>query len=52
VEFEKKIRERAPMLKWVPILFTSALTGLRVQKVLGSCWKLRVSAGAASRHAR
>jgi GTPase len=34
VEFEKKIRDRAPMLKWVPILFTSALTGLRVQKVL------------------
>jgi GTP-binding protein len=34
VEFEKKIRERAPMLKWIPILFTSALTGLRVQKVL------------------
>jgi GTPase len=34
VEYEKKLRERAPMLKWVPILFTSALTGLRVQKVL------------------
>jgi GTP-binding protein len=31
VEYEKKLRERAPMLKWVPILFTSAL---RVQKVL------------------
>jgi GTP-binding protein len=34
VAFEKKIRERAPFLKWVPILFTSALTGQRVQKVL------------------
>ena len=34
VEFEKKIRERVPMLRWVPILFASALTGQRVQKVL------------------
>ena len=34
VAFEKKIRERVPMLKWVPILFSSALTGQRVQKVL------------------
>jgi GTP-binding protein len=34
VEFEKKIRERAPMLRCVPILFASALTGQRVQRVL------------------
>lgn len=34
VEFEKKIRERVPMMKHVPILFSSALTGQRVQKVL------------------
>jgi GTPase len=34
VTFERKIRERVPMLKWVPVLFTSALTGQRVQKVL------------------
>jgi GTP-binding protein len=32
--FEKEIRERAPFLKWVPVLFTSALTGQRVHKVL------------------
>ncbi|MGH7462577.1 MAG: ribosome biogenesis GTPase Der, partial [Longimicrobiales bacterium] len=34
VALEKKIRERAPMLKWVPVLFTSALTGQRVHRVL------------------
>src|SRR5688572_22373957 len=34
VEFEKKMRERVPMMRWVPILFASALTGQRVQKVL------------------
>jgi GTP-binding protein len=32
--FEKSIRERAPFLKWVPILFTSAVTGQRVHRVL------------------
>ena len=32
--FEKKLRERAPSLRWVPVLFTSALTGQRVQKAL------------------
>jgi GTP-binding protein len=31
--FEKEARERAPFLHWVPILFTSALTGQRVHKV-------------------
>ncbi|HEX6590260.1 MAG TPA: ribosome biogenesis GTPase Der [Longimicrobiales bacterium] len=34
VDFERKIHERAPQLRWVPVLFTSALTGQRVQKVL------------------
>ena len=32
--FEKEIRDRAPFLKWVPVLFTSAVTGQRVHKVL------------------
>jgi GTPase len=33
-KFEKKAREKAPFLTWVPFLFTSALTGQRVTKVL------------------
>jgi GTPase len=33
-EFEKKLHQRAPALRWVPMLFTSAVTGLRVHKVL------------------
>lgn len=33
-DFEKGIRERAPFLKWVPIVFASALTGQRVRKTL------------------
>jgi GTP-binding protein len=33
-QFEKDIRARAPFLKWVPILFTSATTGQRVHRVL------------------
>lgn len=32
--FEKTLREKAPFLQWVPILFTSALTGQRVQRTL------------------
>jgi GTPase len=32
--FEKSLREKAPFLRWVPIIFASALTGLRVQKTL------------------
>jgi GTPase len=32
--FEKHLRERAPSLRWVPIMFTSALTGQRVHKTL------------------
>ncbi len=31
---EKAIRQRAPFLKWVPIVFTSALSGQRVRKSL------------------
>ena len=31
---EKEMRERAPFLQWVPILFTSALTGQRVRRTL------------------
>jgi GTPase len=33
-KFEKTFKDRAPQLRWVPFLFTSALTGQRVQKVL------------------
>ena len=33
-KFEKKAREKAPFLKLVPFLFTSALTGQRVTKIL------------------
>jgi GTP-binding protein len=32
--FEKKARERFPFLSWVPFVFTSALTGQRVRKIL------------------
>ncbi len=32
--FEKEVRNRAPFLQWVPIVFTSTLTGQRVQRVL------------------
>ena len=34
-EFEKEIRQRAPSLEGVPVLFLSALTGQRVRKSLG-----------------
>lgn len=33
-KFEKKCREKAPYLQWVPFLFTSALTGQRVSRLL------------------
>jgi len=33
-KYEKKAQEKAPFLKFVPFLFTSALTGQRVSKVL------------------
>ncbi len=32
--YEKELRERVPFLEWVPIIFTSALTGQRVHAVL------------------
>ena len=32
--WSKKVRERIPFLQWVPILFTSALTGQRIRKCL------------------
>jgi GTPase len=32
--YEKEIRNRAPYLQWVPIVFTSALTGQRVTRTL------------------
>lgn len=32
--YERHIRERASFLQWVPVIFTSALTGLRVHKAL------------------
>jgi len=33
-DWEKKVRARVPFLQWVPILFTSALTGQRARKAL------------------
>ncbi len=33
-EREKAMRQKAPFLQWVPILFTSALTGQRIRKTL------------------
>ena len=32
--FEKALHQKAPFLEWVPVVFTSALTGLRVQRVM------------------
>lgn len=32
--FEKELRDRAPYLRWVPIVTTSALSGKRVRRVL------------------
>lgn len=32
--FEKAVREKAPFLQWVPIVFTSARTGQRVHRTL------------------
>jgi GTPase len=34
VEFERSLHQRSPSLKWVPVLFSSALTGQRVRKAL------------------
>jgi GTPase len=33
-DWEKAVRARIPFLQWVPILFASALTGLRARKCL------------------
>jgi len=33
-DWERKVRERIPFLQWVPIIFTSALTGQRVRRCL------------------
>lgn len=33
-DFERAARAKAPFLKWVPFLYSSALTGLRVRKAL------------------
>ncbi|MEM7417542.1 MAG: ribosome biogenesis GTPase Der [Gemmatimonadota bacterium] len=33
-DWQKRVRERIPFLQWVPMLFTSALTGQRVRKCL------------------
>lgn len=32
--YERHLRERAPHLRWVPVVFTSALTGQRVHRTL------------------
>jgi GTPase len=32
--YERHLRERAPMLRWAPVVFASALTGQRVQRTL------------------
>ena len=32
--FEKALRQKAPFLEWVPILFTSTVTGQRVHRIL------------------
>ncbi len=33
-QFEKDLHERTPFLKWIPVIFTSALSGQRVRKTL------------------
>lgn len=33
-DWQRKVRERIPFLQWVPIIFTSALTGQRVRRCL------------------
>jgi GTP-binding protein len=38
--FERDAQEKAPFLRWVPFLFTSALTGQRVTKVLDLIFKV------------
>ncbi len=43
--FEKKVRERIPFLKWVPIHFVSALTGQRVRTCLDVILKVQEERG-------
>lgn len=33
-EWERRMRERVPFLRWVPMVFTSALTGQRIRRCL------------------
>ena len=40
-QFEKDLRKRAPYLKWVPVVFTSALSGQRVRKTLDQILKVQ-----------
>ena len=39
--FVEALRERAPYLRWVPVVTTSALTGKRVRKVLDLAQEVR-----------
>jgi GTPase len=32
--YERQLRARAPQLRWVPVIFTSAVTGQRIQRTL------------------
>ncbi len=43
--FEKRVRERIPFLKWVPIHFVSALTGQRVRTCLDVILKVQEERG-------
>lgn len=44
-KFEKECQEKAPYLKFVPFLFTSALTGQRVTKVLDMLLEVEAERG-------
>ncbi|MGD8495126.1 MAG: ribosome biogenesis GTPase Der [Gemmatimonadales bacterium] len=39
--FERELRERAPYLRWVPIVTTSALSGKRIERVLEVARRVR-----------
>lgn len=43
--WERTVRARVPFLQWVPILFTSALTGQRVRKILEMILEVHEEAG-------
>lgn len=38
--FERALRERVRFLEWVPMVFSSALTGQRVQRALDLAWQV------------